>query len=172
MPYLWQILQIKRISCYTCVTSSWKERAEWASIWLFNLWKILQLQECIEYSQVKISQIHPRLCSLSNMNILNCPINFYESSWRFYTWKSYFRFPVLEYGNLLESMVESSLTKQGSVYICNLCGKECRDLTRAREHLEAKHFPSSGYSCPHCSKHCKTKHALTCHISVYHRASK
>jgi len=77
-----------------------------------------------------------------------------------------------EYGNLLESMVESSLTKQGSVYICNLCGKECRDLTRAREHLEAKHFPSSGYNCPHCSKHCKTKHALTCHISVYHRASK
>jgi len=77
-----------------------------------------------------------------------------------------------EYGNVLESIVESSLTKQGSVYICNLCGKECRDLTRAREHLEAKHFPSSGYSCPHCSKHCKTKHALTCHISVYHRATK
>jgi len=74
-----------------------------------------------------------------------------------------------DYSSLLENVVESSLTKQGSVYTCNLCGKECRDLTRAREHLEAKHFPSSGYSCPHCSKHCKTKHALTCHISVYHR---
>jgi len=74
-----------------------------------------------------------------------------------------------DYNSLLENALESSLTKQGSVYTCNLCGKECRDLTRAREHLEAKHFPSSGYSCPHCSKHCKTKHALTCHISVYHR---
>eukprot|EP00092_Neocalanus_flemingeri_P063027 GFUD01076165.1.p1 GENE.GFUD01076165.1~~GFUD01076165.1.p1 ORF type:complete len:350 (+),score=83.13 GFUD01076165.1:56-1105(+) len=74
-----------------------------------------------------------------------------------------------DYSSLLENVVESSLTKQGSVYSCNLCGKECRDLTRGREHLEAKHYPSSGYSCPHCSKHCKTKHALTCHISVYHR---
>jgi len=74
-----------------------------------------------------------------------------------------------DYSSLLENVLESSLTKQGSVYTCNLCGKECRDLTRGREHLEAKHFPSSGYTCQHCNKHCKTKHALTCHISVYHR---
>lgn len=74
-----------------------------------------------------------------------------------------------DYPDFLEEAMRSNCTKIEGGYSCRLCEKICRDLTRARQHLEAKHFPSLGYSCPQCGKHCKTKHALTCHISVYHR---
>ena len=74
-----------------------------------------------------------------------------------------------DYSDFLEEAMRTNCTKIEGGYSCGLCDKICRDLTRARQHLEAKHFPSVGYSCPQCGKHCKTKHALTCHISVYHR---
>jgi len=76
----------------------------------------------------------------------------------------------IEYNGMLEDAMKTSIRKldQGA-YNCVLCDKVCRDLTRARQHLEAKHYPSVGYTCQICEKHCKTKHALTCHVSVYHR---
>ena len=53
---------------------------------------------------------------------------------------------------------------------CTLCGKICRDTDNAKNHLEAKHFPSeTGYSCQLCPKICKTKNALACHMSQNHR---
>jgi len=75
-----------------------------------------------------------------------------------------------EYNGMLEEAMRTSISKlEAGAYNCLLCDKVCRDLTRARQHLEAKHFPSVGYTCSICEKHCKTKHALTCHLSVYHR---
>jgi len=77
---------------------------------------------------------------------------------------------ISEYNGMLEEAMRTSISKlEAGAYNCLLCDKVCRDLTRARQHLEAKHFPSVGYTCSICDKHCKTKHALTCHLSVYHR---
>jgi len=78
-----------------------------------------------------------------------------------------------EYNSMLEEAMKINLSKldQG-YYDCLLCDKVCRDLTRARQHLEAKHFPNtSGFRCTICAKQCKTKHALTCHNSIYHKGA-
>ena len=55
-------------------------------------------------------------------------------------------------------------------WLCSLCGKVSRDVHAAKSHLDSKHFPSdNGYNCNLCDKHCKTKNALACHMSQYHR---
>jgi len=53
--------------------------------------------------------------------------------------------------------------------VCTLCGKESPAITNAKYHLEAKHFPTEGYSCEICQKFCKTRHGLSCHMSKHHR---
>ena len=54
--------------------------------------------------------------------------------------------------------------------MCSLCGKVSRDLYNAKDHLEAKHFPSeSGYNCEFCGKTYKSKGSLTSHVSLMHR---
>ena len=63
------------------------------------------------------------------------------------------------------------LTKGTGGYSCNVCGKLSADLTKAKGHLEAKHFPSvEGYSCAVCQRWCRTKNALSIHMSREHRS--
>jgi len=73
----------------------------------------------------------------------------------------------------IEDAAKTMLIKNSGGYTCTLCGKQSADLTKAKGHLEAKHFPSStGYSCDVCNKWCKTKNALACHVSQLHRKIK
>ena len=68
--------------------------------------------------------------------------------------------------------MEHAVKSVGKSYICSLCGKSRGDLTAMKSHMEAIHFPNEdGYSCSVCHKICKTKHALACHISRYHKNS-
>jgi len=70
----------------------------------------------------------------------------------------------------IENAAKTMLIKDTGGYSCSLCGKHSSDLTKAKGHLEAKHFPSTtGYSCEVCNKWCKTKNALACHVSQVHR---
>jgi len=70
----------------------------------------------------------------------------------------------------IENAAKTMLIKAAGGYTCTLCGKQSSDLTKAKGHLEAKHFPSTtGYSCEVCNKWCKTKNALACHVSQQHR---
>ena len=62
------------------------------------------------------------------------------------------------------------MSKQVQGYSCNICGKFSGDLTKAKAHMEAKHFPSStGYTCHCCDRWFKTKNALSIHMSREHR---
>ena len=55
-------------------------------------------------------------------------------------------------------------------YSCNLCGKQSPNLSKAKSHIEAKHFPSStGYICKCCHQWFKTRNALSIHMSREHR---
>ena len=65
------------------------------------------------------------------------------------------------------------MSKQVQGYSCNICGKYSGDLTKAKAHMEAKHFPSStGYTCHCCDRWFKTKNALSIHMSREHRDSR
>ena len=66
--------------------------------------------------------------------------------------------------------ISKTLKKEVHGYSCNLCGKQCSDLSKAKSHIEARHFPSStGYTCNCCHQWFKTKNALSIHISREHR---
>ena len=55
-------------------------------------------------------------------------------------------------------------------YSCNLCEKQSPNLSKAKSHIEAKHFPSStGYICKCCHQWFKTRNALSIHMSREHR---
>ena len=79
-------------------------------------------------------------------------------------------FYLLGFEDTIENAAKTMLIKDTGGYSCSLCGKHSSDLTKAKGHLEAKHFPSTtGYSCEVCNKWCKTKNALACHVSQVHR---
>ena len=63
-----------------------------------------------------------------------------------------------------------TLRKELHGYSCNLCGKQSPSLSKAKSHVEAKHFPSStGYICKCCHQWFKTRNALSIHMSREHR---
>ena len=67
---------------------------------------------------------------------------------------------------------EMTLTLKNKLhgYSCNLCGKQSPSLSKAKSHIEAKHFPSStGYVCKCCHQWFKTRNALSIHMSREHR---
>jgi len=53
-------------------------------------------------------------------------------------------------------------------YLCNLCGKQARDMYAMKKHLEGKHEITPGYNCPICNMFCKTKSILFKHKKNYH----
>ena len=53
-------------------------------------------------------------------------------------------------------------------YICNLCGKQARDMYAMKKHLEGKHEITPGYNCPTCHIFCKTKSILFKHKKNFH----
>jgi len=72
---------------------------------------------------------------------------------------------------LLEDLTRENSSKEALGYSCNFCGRTRNDITAMKLHMEAYHFPSfEGHTCDICNKHCKTKHALSCHKSRYHKS--
>jgi len=53
-------------------------------------------------------------------------------------------------------------------YLCNICGKQARDMYGMKKHLEGKHEITPGYNCPICHLFCKTKSILLKHKKTYH----
>ena len=71
---------------------------------------------------------------------------------------------------LLDDLTRENCSKEALGYSCNFCGRTRNDITAMKLHMEAYHFPSfEGHTCEICNKHCKTKHALSCHKSRYHK---
>jgi hypothetical protein len=83
----------------------------------------------------------------------------------------FFFLPVLDCDSRLDSLTRENCAKgPGAKYYCQLCGKSRGDITAMRLHMEACHFPSArGYECGLCLRFCKTRHALQCHMSRYHK---
>jgi len=76
-------------------------------------------------------------------------------------------------GMTLDEATEKGLVKLGpGSIVCLVCGKDSPSFTNAKNHFEAMHFETEGYSCEWCPKFMKTKHALDCHISRNHREEK
>jgi len=72
---------------------------------------------------------------------------------------------------LLDDLTRENCSKEATGYSCNFCGRTRNDITAMKLHMEAYHFPSyEGHTCDVCNKHCKTKHALSCHKSRYHKS--
>ena len=70
----------------------------------------------------------------------------------------------------LEELTRLNSIKANVGYECTICGKGRNDFSAMKAHMEGSHFPSvTGYVCDYCDKMCKTKHALACHISRFHR---
>jgi len=76
-------------------------------------------------------------------------------------------------GMTLDEATDKGLQKLGpGSIVCLVCGKDSPSFTNAKNHFEAMHFETDGYSCEWCPKFMKTKHALDCHISRNHRTEK
>jgi len=72
----------------------------------------------------------------------------------------------------LESLVLESLTNlsgggRGTLWQCNHCGKEDKDKSMLKRHVES-HFHFK-HSCPYCGKEYKSRPSLQCHISTKHK---
>ena len=69
----------------------------------------------------------------------------------------------------LESACEKFLQRGGpGNFACLACGKTSTSYSKARNHFEAKHYTSGGYTCQLCNAFCKTRHGLECHRSRSH----
>ena len=72
----------------------------------------------------------------------------------------------------LDDLTREYAFKSVDGYSCKICWQNRADFSAMRHHMEAKHFPSNVlYSCSLCEKTCRTKHALACHVSKYHKSS-
>ena len=69
--------------------------------------------------------------------------------------------PVSDHGARVQSLM-TKVAGSGS-WICQACGHQSVHSTNMRNHIEAHHLPTSGYSCPECGKYCKTKNSLNVH---------
>ena len=114
-----------------------------------------------------------KLCKTKHA--LNCHKSRYHKNWDWYLticvlWNKHFSGVMVDLENLDDLARMNSLKTPGGIYMCNFCGKSRNDFSAMKAHMEAMHFPSySGYTCDLCNKLCKTKHALYCHKSRYHR---
>jgi len=52
-------------------------------------------------------------------------------------------------------------------YKCDNCEYVTGHKATMRNHVESKHFVSSGHNCPVCNKFCSTKNALNYHKTKY-----
>jgi len=71
----------------------------------------------------------------------------------------------------IKSMMEISETRnlhKGIARICKVCGKTGQ-WSAIRDHIEAKHITGVSHTCDICGCVVKTRNALSCHKSVYHR---
>jgi len=72
-------------------------------------------------------------------------------------------------GNISQDFYSQHWTKASDGgYLCNLCGKQARDLYALKGHLEGKHEITPGYNCPVCNMFCKTKNILVIHKKNSH----
>ena len=65
-----------------------------------------------------------------------------------------------------ESMRSVSSSDRGMIWKCNHCGKEDKDKSMMKRHVES-HFHFKHY-CPYCGREYKSRPSLQCHISTKH----
>ena len=52
---------------------------------------------------------------------------------------------------------------EAGAWTCTVCAYSTHHRTNLYQHVEAKHVPSAGYSCPHCTKFCPNSKSLKNH---------
>ena len=79
-------------------------------------------------------------------------------------------FCVLDVSNSIEEQVLSMMYRSDNgKWCCSVCGKDFRDKTDLRRHVDSTHIPNHpGYSCNYCGFVVKSKNALKGHISTRH----
>ena len=71
----------------------------------------------------------------------------------------------------LNHVIRNSMIRlDGMFWGCAHCDFKSKYQSTVGYHIEAKHFPSNGVQCEHCSTLCPTRQALKMHISRKHRA--
>ena len=71
----------------------------------------------------------------------------------------------------LESIASMLVKCSSGVWKCNVCLFESKYSTNVRNHIEANHVASAGYSCHVCQKFCLTRNALNIHKLRYRHQS-
>ena len=62
---------------------------------------------------------------------------------------------------------------QSGMYSCTLCGKQTKDRSNMKKHIENIHFPGSfSYQCKYCDKVFTTRNNLNHHVNNLHKEYK
>jgi len=61
--------------------------------------------------------------------------------------------------------------RQDGSFQCNACGKTSNKVTNIKNHIEAHHTSTTGYTCGLCNKFCRTKNSYHVHMSTKHRTN-
>ena len=72
---------------------------------------------------------------------------------------------------VFDQYMEKSMLEDGKWnYKCTQCGKQARDRTNMRNHIESTHFPGHfSYNCNYCEKTFTSKNALCTHVTRMHK---
>ena len=88
--------------------------------------------------------------------------------------RTYFSGDLQQLDETVKSMMETSLNlvsngkTQTRGKICKVCGKEGHE-TDIKRHIEANHLEGVSIPCNHCDKIFRSRDALRCHVSKYHK---
>jgi len=84
-------------------------------------------------------------------------------------WTIGLSFIILKSFSFFEDLIKSKMSNLG-------CGKwqclECGFISKSTNvsyHIESKHIISAGYNCSVCSRFCRTRNALSTHMSLKHK---
>ena len=137
------MLQSINATLSTTLSQSMFRLLVWFVIFATNIWELDKPTECITIETMELNQW--------KIDLKTC------------CW-------LLLICNLVSATAEGNMYKSddGS-WQCNLCDYNSKYTTRVKDHIEAKHFITSGYECSVCQKYCSTKNALKCHMSKYHK---
>ena len=73
--------------------------------------------------------------------------------------------------NVFDQYIRQSINELGqNQFKCTLCDIRLTSNRNMWNHVESQHFPGTfTYSCHLCHKECKTRNALSTHVSRYHK---
>ena len=71
----------------------------------------------------------------------------------------------------LDLLIKSKIDRRDNVYACTECDYTTPYPDTCRNHVEARHLSTSGYTCQICNKFCSTRNAMKIHYTRYHNKS-